>query len=155
MDDGKKDITIRNIESTGLYSPFADIFSSVVNANRDILDTQNNLKELGLKIFKKTKREYLRANRHLTFLGKKSTFELLKESDEHGLTGMINFINGFTGIDDEIVKRFLKLAHQAPEKFLTACQMVLSGDTVFFKYGSAEERLNRFTEMVADKMRGI
>jgi hypothetical protein len=155
MDDGRKDITVRSIESTGLYGPIADIFSSLVNANRDILGTQNNLKQLGLKIFKKRKREFLRANRYLTFFGKKSTFELLNESDEHGLTGMLNFINGFTGIDDEIVNRFLKLAHQAPEKFLTACQLVLTGDAVFFKYGSAEERLNRFIEMVADKMRGI
>jgi hypothetical protein len=155
MDDGRKDITVRNIESTGLYGPFADIFSSLVNANKDILDTQNNLKLLGLEIFKKRKREYLRANRHLTFFGKKSTFELLKESDEHGLTGMINFINGFAGIDDEIVKRFLKLAHQAPEKFLSAYQSVLTGDAVFFKYGSAEERLNRFADLLADKIRGI
>ncbi len=154
MSEGRKVITVRSIDTSGVYGTMAEIFSSIVTTHTDILQYQFNLKELGMKIFTKRKREYLRATRHQAFFGQKTTLEILEESNRYGITEMVMFINSFVGIDEGIIQRFLMLAHHSPESFLSASMQVINGFDWSARYSGLAEKLLRFIEMMEERMRG-
>ena len=156
MIEGNKLVTVKNIESSGIYSMMSEIFASIAQVYSPIMVYQIDLKKIGLLVFKKRKREYLRATRHLAFFGKKSTLEIQKESNEYGMTEMVTFLNGFTGIDEGVIKRFLDLAHHSPESFLSACMQVLNvnGSDWSVHSSGASEALHRFTKLMEEKLRG-
>ena len=155
MNEVGKLITVKNVESAGLYGTMAEIFSSIVFAHRDILNNQYNIKLLGLKIFKQRKREYLRATRPQAFFGRKSSLDILRESNEYATTEMIMFLNSFAGIDDDIVARFLRLAKHAPESFLSASMQVINGVDWTMNFPGMAEKLIQFIELMEEKLKGF
>lgn len=128
MSDSAKDITVKNIESSGMTKMIGGIFKYITGVHRDMLGIKQDILNQGRELYKRLKKEYKRAERPRAFFGTITSRELLEEANSYAISEMKKFFRGFREVDDTMISGFVRLAKESPEEFFKALRVVLADD---------------------------
>ena len=122
----KKEITIRNIDQSGIPDMIGSIFQQIIEALRDILRYQEDLRRQGWEIFTEFKKEYRRAERPKALWGVFTQKELMMRSNRYALSQMQRFFMGFREQENNLITSLIRIAKESPTEFLSAIKSVLT-----------------------------
>jgi hypothetical protein len=116
---------IFNIDNEGMSDMFSKIFWQTREANTNINDQQNEIKQAALELYEKFKGDYKKLNRAKAHFGRISEMELEEEAHNYAMTKTFTFFCEFAETDQAITERFLNLVNDAPTSFFNALRGVL------------------------------
>jgi hypothetical protein len=126
MNSENKEITIKNIDHSGMPDMIGRIFRYIIEAHRDILYSQEATRRQGWEIFEKFKKEYKRAQRPLVFFGSITSKNVMMKANRYGLSQMMRFFRAFHELENNLISNVIRMVNESPSEFFSAIKAVWS-----------------------------
>lgn len=125
MNDNKE-ITVRNIDQSGLPQMIEGIFKNIVEELKEIFNYQSDIRRQGQDIFEKFKAEYTKAERPRILFGLVTSKEVMMRANRYAISQMQRFFRGFNEIENNLINEVIRVAKESPTEFFSAVKSVLA-----------------------------